>query len=182
MKVIVAEDDRTSRALLQGALLKLGYEVVEAINGAAAHEALERTSARIVVSDWVMPDIDGLELCHRVRARPAMPYVYFILLTGKMLGPERYAEAMDKGIDDFLTKPLNIDALRIRLRVAERIVQLTERVRTLEGIMPMCAHCRRIRDERGTYQSLEDFVSDTTSARFSHGICPECAQKHFPKS
>ena len=179
MKVLIAEDDRTSRALLQGSLLKLGYEVVETANGASAWDALGRTGARIIVSDWVMPDIDGLELCRRVRARKEAPYVYFILLTGKMLGADHYTKAMSEGVDDFLTKPLDFDALGIRLRVAERIVQLTERVRTLEGILPMCAYCRRIRDERGSYQSLEDFVSDKTPAQFSHGVCPECAKKHF---
>jgi len=179
MKVLIAEDDRTSRALLHGSLLKLGYEVVEAASGAAAWDALGRTGARIVVSDWVMPDIDGLDLCRRVRARKEAPYVYFILLTGKMLGADHYTKAMGEGVDDFLTKPLDFDALGIRLRVAERIVQLTERVRTLEGILPMCAYCRRIRDERGSYQSLEDFVSDRTPAQFSHGVCPECAKKHF---
>ena len=179
MKVLIAEDDRTSRALLQGSLLKLGYEVVETANGAAAWDALGRTGARIIVSDWVMPDIDGLELCRRARARKDAPYVYFILLTGKMLGADHYAKAMAEGVDDFLTKPLDFDALSIRLRVAERIVQLTARVRTLEGILPMCAYCRRIRDERGAYQSLEDFVSDKTPAQFSHGVCPECAKKHF---
>lgn len=179
MKILIAEDDRTSRTLLHGALLKLGYQVVEAENGAAAWAALGETGARIIVSDWVMPDIDGLELCRRVRARKEAAYAYFILLTGKMLGVDHYAKAMDEGVDDFLTKPLDLDALRIRLRVAERIVQLTERVRTLEGILPMCAYCRRIRDERGAYQSLEDFVSDKTPAQFSHGVCPECAKKHF---
>lgn len=179
MKVLIAEDDRTSRALLQGSLLKLGYDVVETVSGSSAWDALGQTGARIVVSDWVMPDIDGLELCRRVRARKDTPYVYFILLTGKMLGADHCAKAMKEGVDDFLTKPLDFDALRIRLNVAERIVQLTERVRTLEGILPMCAYCRRIRNERGSYQSLEDFVSDKTPTQFSHGICPECAKEHF---
>lgn len=179
MKVLIAEDDRTSRALLQGSLLKLGYEVVETASGDAAWDGLGRTNARIVVSDWVMPDFDGLELCRRVRARKGAPYVYFILLTGKMLGAGHYAKAMEEGVDDFLTKPLDVDALRIRLRVAERIVMLTERVQTLEGILPMCAYCRRIRDVRGAYQSLEDYVSDKTPTQFSHGVCPECAKKHF---
>ena len=179
MKVLVAEDDRTSRALLQGSLLKLGYNVVEAEDGASAWEALGRTGARIVVSDWVMPDTDGLELCRRVRARKDAPYVYFILLTGKMLGVDHYEKAMETGVDDFLTKPLDLDALRVRLRVAERIVALTERVATLEGILPMCAYCRRIRDERGAYHSLEDYVSDKTPAQFSHGVCPGCVKKHF---
>ena len=97
-----------------------------------------------------------------------------------MLGESHHAKAMNEGVDDFLTKPLDIDALRIRLRVAERIVLLTERVRSLEGILPMCAYCRRIRDERGKYQGLEEYVSAKTPAQFSHGVCPECAKKHFP--
>jgi DNA-binding response OmpR family regulator len=179
MKVLVAEDDRTSRALLHGSLLKLGYEVVEAADGVTAWEALSSCGARIVVSDWVMPDIDGLELCRRVRARKDAPYVYFILLSGKMLGEAHYLKAMDEGVDDFLAKPVDLDALRLRLRVARRIVVLNERVRTLEGILPMCAYCRRIRDEKGAYHSLEDFVSDKTPAQFSHGVCPECARRHF---
>ena len=179
MKVLVAEDDRTSRALIRGALAKLGYDVVEAANGQGAWEAISAIGVRIVVSDWVMPDIDGLELCRRVRARPDAPYCYFILLTGKMLGAGHYAKAMDEGVDDFLTKPLDFDALRMRLRVAERIVLLSERVRTLEGILPMCAYCRRIRDEKGGYHSLEDYVSARTPAQFSHGVCPSCAKKHF---
>ncbi len=180
MNVLVAEDDRTSRALLLGALRKIGYEVVEAGDGASAWDAFLKTGSRIVVSDWVMPDIDGLELCRRVRADPSRPYTYFILLSGQRIGDANYAKAMDEGVDDFLMKPIDVDTLRMRLRVAERIVGLNERVRTLEGILPMCAYCRRIRDEKGGYQNLEEYVSDRTTTRFSHGVCPECAKKHFP--
>ncbi|MDE2491989.1 MAG: response regulator [Elusimicrobia bacterium] len=180
MKVLVAEDDQTSLALLRGALRKLGYEVVESANGADAWRDLRRTGSRIVVSDWVMPDMDGLELCRRVRADPSRPYVYFILLSGQRIGDSNYAKAMDAGVDDFLLKPVDPDALRMRLRVGERIVGLNERVRVLEDILPMCAYCRRIRDEKGGYQNLEEYVSDRTATRFSHGVCPECAKKHFP--
>ena len=180
MKILIAEDDRTSRVLLHGALAKLGYEVIEAVDGASAWDALLHTGCRIIVSDWVMPDIDGLELCRRVRSDPKRPYVYFILLSGQRLGEDYYAKAMDEGVDDFLPKPLDVEALRMRLRVAERIIRLNERVRTLEGILPMCAYCRRIRDERGGYSSLENFVSKTTPTQFSHGVCPDCAKKHFP--
>lgn len=180
MNVLVVEDDATSRALLVGGLRKLGHEAVTAADGAEAWDLLLAGGPRVVVSDWMMPKLDGLELCRRVRERRGQPYVYFILLTGTMLGGDHHARAMEEGVDDFLTKPLDLEALRLRLRVAERIVTLTERVRTLEGILPMCAYCRRIRDEKGGYSSLEDFVSDKTPTQFSHGVCPECAKKHFP--
>ncbi len=181
MKVLIADDDATSRALLHGALLKLGYEVVEAASGEAAWDAALSTGARVVVSDWVMPDIDGLELCRRLRADPKRPYTYFILRSGERVGGPNHAMAMDQGVDDFLSKPIDVEVLRMRLRVGERIVRLNERVRTLEGILPVCAYCRRIRDEKNGYESLEEYVSDRTPARFSHGICPDCAKKHFPE-
>ncbi|MDX6769831.1 MAG: response regulator [Elusimicrobiota bacterium] len=180
MKVLVAEDDATSRTLLRASLAKLGHEVIEARDGEEAWDLLLTRGPRVVVSDWMMPKLDGLELCRRVRGRVDSPYVYFILLTGTMVGGGHHARAMEEGVDDFLVKPLDVEALRMRLRVAERIVSLTERVRTLEGILPMCAYCRRIRDEKGGYQSLEDFVSDKTPAQFSHGVCPDCAKRHFP--
>ena len=180
MKVLIVEDDATSRTLLRASLEKLGHTVLETQDGAEAWDLLLSQGPRVVVSDWMMPKLDGLELCKRVRARRDQPYVYFILLTGTMLGGGHHAKAMEEGVDDFLTKPLDTEALRLRLRVAERIVTLTERVRTLEGILPMCAYCRRIRDEKNRYQSLEDYVSDKTPAQFSHGVCPDCAKKHFP--
>lgn len=176
----MAEDDGTSRTLLRAALLKLGHEPIEAKDGAEAWELLVAEGPRVVVSDWMMPKLDGLELVRRVRARKEKPYVYFILLTGQMVGGGNHAHAMEEGVDDFLTKPLDVEALRLRLRVAERIVSLTERVRTLEGILPMCAYCRRIRDGQGVYSSLEDYVSAATPAQFSHGVCPDCAKRHFP--
>jgi CheY-like chemotaxis protein len=180
MKILIADDDATSRALLRGALKKLGYEVVDAACGEEAWDCLLKTGARVVVSDWVMPDIDGLELCRRVRADPKRPYTYFILLSGERVGDPNHEKAIDEGVDDFLQKPIDVDVLRMRLRVGERIVRLNERVRTLEGILPICAYCRRIRDENDGYESLEEYVSDRTPARFSHGICPDCARKHFP--
>ena len=177
---MIAEDDRTSRALLKGALVKLGYDVVEASSGVTAWEALRETGARIVISDWVMPDIDGLELCRRVRAEPDKPYVYFIMLSGQRLAADDVTKAMEGGVDDFLPKPVDPEKLRMRVSVAERIVRLTERVRTLEGFLPICSYCRRIRDEKGDYKSLEDLVSEKTPAEFTHGVCPDCANTRFP--
>lgn len=180
VKVLVADDDSTSRALLCAALRKLGYEVVEAKDGALAWDAFRDSGCRVLVSDWVMPGLDGLELCRRVRADPNRPYTYFILLSGERVGGDDFAKAMDEGVDDFLEKPIDVDALRTRLRVGERIVRLNERVRTLEGILPICAYCRRMRREDGGYEGLEEYVSEHTPARFSHGICPDCTKKHFP--
>jgi two-component system, cell cycle response regulator len=125
MKVLIAEDDRDSRELLSWLLEKLGYQVVATENGKQAWEAYRREKFRLVISDLLMPDVDGLELCRRIRTAKSPKYTYIILLTA-LIGKKDYLEGMDAGADDFVTKPFDPDELKARLRVAERIVALQE--------------------------------------------------------
>src|SRR5258708_139072 len=93
----------------------------------------------IVISDWIMPGMDGLELCRQIRSSSnSHDYVYFILQTAKA-GKSNYLEGMDAGADDYLTKPVDLDELRVRLKVAARILSLHSDVRALEAILPICA-------------------------------------------
>src|SRR5262245_28331684 len=117
MRVLIAEDDRDSRELLNWLLVKLGYEVVSAENGEQAWNAFRREHFRIVISDLLMPDMDGLELCRRIRSAKLQKYTYVILLTA-LIGKKDYLEGMDAGADDFVTKPFDPDELKARLRVA----------------------------------------------------------------
>src|SRR5215469_18483840 len=125
MKVLIAEDDRDSRELLSWLLEKLGYQVVATDNGKQAWEAFRREKFRLVISDLLMPDVDGLELCRRIRSMPASKYTYIILLTA-LIGKRDYLEGMEAGADDFITKPFDPDELKARLRVAERIISFQE--------------------------------------------------------
>jgi len=125
MKVLIAEDDRDSRELLSWLLEKLGYQVVATENGRQAWEVFRRERVRLVISDLLMPDVDGLELCRRIRASNERKYTYIILLTA-LIGKKDYLEAMEAGADDFVTKPFDPDELKARLRVAERIIALQE--------------------------------------------------------
>lgn len=173
MKILIAEDDPVSLKVLQYALEALGHEVIAAANGADAWEAFDRNPSRLVVSDWMMPGIDGLGLCQKVRARPETDYTYFMLLTAKA-GKDNHRTAMDAGVDDFLTKPLDRDELFIRLRVAARILDFTTQIRQLKSILPICMYCKKIRQDRNYWQQIEEYVHSHTGADFSHGICPEC--------
>jgi DNA-binding response OmpR family regulator len=125
MKVLIAEDDKDSRELLGWLLQKLGYQVVVTQNGKDAWEAYRKGRFRLVISDLLMPDVDGLELCRRIRAHQQSKYTYIILLTA-LIGKKDYLEGMEAGADDFMTKPFDPDELRARLRVAERILSLQE--------------------------------------------------------
>ncbi|MEO7414529.1 MAG: response regulator, partial [Opitutaceae bacterium] len=162
MKVLAVEDDAVARGVLRQALKKLGHEVVEATDGAAAWELLQREPVRVVVSDWMMPSIDGLELCRRIRARAGADYTYFILLTSNTANHENRREAGEAGVDDFLTKPLDFEELWTRLRVATRILRYATQVRQLEEMMPICSYCKKIRDDQNYWQQIEGYINQRT--------------------
>jgi DNA-binding response OmpR family regulator len=125
MKVLIAEDDRDSRELLSWLLQKLGYQVVATENGKEAWEAYRKGGFRLVISDLLMPDIDGLELCRRIRKHRQSKYTYIIVITA-LIGKKDYLEGMQAGADDFVTKPFDPDELKARLGVAGRILSFHE--------------------------------------------------------
>lgn len=174
MKILAVEDDSVARAVLRQALRRLEHDVVEAGDGESAWEILQREPVRVVVSDWMMPKSDGLDLCRRIRGRVGSEYIYFILLTSSGATAENQTKAADAGVDDFLTKPLDISELWMRLRVAQRILRYTTQVRQLEEMMPICSYCKKIRDDRNYWQQLESYIGERTGSDFSHSVCPDC--------
>ena len=177
VKILAVEDDAVARAVLRQALRRLGHEVIEAGDGEAAWELLQKEPVRVVVSDWLMPRTDGLDLCRRVRSWAGSEYVYFILLTGNDATEENRRAAGDAGVDDFLTKPLNFEELWTRLRVAERILRYATQVKQLEEMLPICSYCKKIRDDRNYWQQIEGYINERTGSEFSHSVCPDCYQK-----
>lgn len=174
VKILAVEDDAVARAVLHKALQRLHHEVVLANDGEEALRRLQDQPVRVVVSDWTMPGVDGLELCRRIRRRVDAEYVYFILVTARDATKENQEEAADAGVDDFLTKPLDVSELWTRLRVAERILRYTTQVRQLEELLPICSYCKKIRDDRNYWQQIEGYISERTGSDFSHSVCPDC--------
>ena len=125
MKVLVADDDPVSRRLLQNYLQKWGYEVTVAVNGAEAWQFFEQNVFPVVISDWMMPELDGPDLIRRIRSRSNANYVYTILLTARSQ-KEDLVEGMEAGADDFVSKPFDRDELHVRLRAGERIIKLEQ--------------------------------------------------------
>lgn len=177
MKILAVEDDAVARTILRQALRRLGHDVVEAGDGEQAWELLQSDPARVVVSDWMMPKLDGLELCRRIRHRTTADYIYFILLTGRDATNENQSAAADAGVDDFLTKPLDFSELWTRLRVAARILRYTTQVRQLEQMLPICSYCKKIRDDQNYWTQIESYISERTGSDFSHSVCPDCYQR-----
>ncbi len=174
MKILVADDDPVSVKVLEFTLAHYGHEVRVAETGVEAWEMFDADPVRVIVSDWMMPGMDGLELCQKVRGRVRTEYTYFILLTAIGTGREKLRLAMDAGIDDFMAKPLDREAIMMRLRVAERIIEFTTQIRQLKELIPICMYCKRVRDDSNYWQQVESYIHEHTGSNFSHGICPEC--------
>ncbi|MGI8459314.1 MAG: GGDEF domain-containing response regulator [Propionibacteriaceae bacterium] len=127
MRVLIADDDATSRLLLKAIAAKLGHECLTATNGSSAWELLSSGQIDVLLSDWMMPGVDGPELCRRVRTELSDRYIYIVLITG--LGhPERVLEGMSAGADDYLIKPVDPFVVQTRLVAAERVTLLHRQV------------------------------------------------------
>jgi two-component system, cell cycle response regulator len=124
VKILIAEDDPISRRLLDTILRKWGYEVVVAFDGGQAWEELQKDDApQLAILDWMMPEMDGVEVCSKVRERTGSPYVYILLLSAKSQR-EDLVKGMESGADDYITKPFDANELKVRLRAGRRILDL----------------------------------------------------------
>ena len=128
MPVLVAEDNPIFRSMLKSMLTKWGYDARVTRNGQEAWEAMQAADApRLAVLDWMMPNMDGVEVCRRIRAAAREAYVYVLLLTARTESQD-LVEGMEAGADDYLTKPFNAQELRVRLRAGRRILELQQQL------------------------------------------------------
>jgi CheY-like chemotaxis protein len=175
MKILIADDDKLNLKILTKLLTEQGHEPVGVFDGQEALLAFRKDHYPVVISDWIMPLMDGLDLCRTIRQMAREGYTYIILLTA-LDGKARYLEAMDAGVDDFIRKPLDPDELIARLKVSERILGLRGRVEQLEGLLSICAYCKKIRDDAGTWVEVDRYMANRTDLSFSHGVCMNCHQ------
>ena len=173
MRILVVEDDEEFRTSLVERLETLGHQVATAPDGSAGLDNFREGDFDVVVSDWLMPGLNGLELCRSIRQLARTRYPHLILLSA-MDRQGDYVQALDAGADDFLRKPVETAELAARLRVAERMLRMHTHIQRLEGILSMCASCKRIRGDAGKWVPIETHFSQHSDLRISHGLCPDC--------
>ena len=176
MKILVVEDDRVAGMVLVAALRSLGHEPLLAADGRAGWNQFLDTPMRVVISDWMMPGLDGLELCRRIREQGG-DYTYFIMLSSMATSGENLDQAITAGVDDFLAKPAKTGELKARLHVAERILSYATQVRQLQEIIPMCGYCKKMRDDKNYWSQVEEYLGKQTGTSISHGVCPDCYER-----
>lgn len=172
MKILVADDDPVIRMVLFGGLKAGGHEVVQCESGNQAWDILKRTPFPVVITDWSMPGLDGLELTQMIRRAPRDAYTFIIMLTGKTKR-EDYLTAVKAGVDAFLTKPFDGAILEGQVSIAARILGLEAHARKLEAIMTVCSYCKRVKHQ-GHWTGMEQYVAMEFKTLPSHTYCPSC--------
>jgi phosphoserine phosphatase RsbU/P len=191
MRALIADDDRIAMEILAHALQRMNIDVAVANDGGAAWDLLTAGDGpSLAIIDWMMPTVDGPELCRRIRQDAARAHMYVILLTGRDDRKDVVA-GLDAGADDYIVKPFDPDELRARVQVGIRVLTLQERladrvaelqdaltrVKRLQGLLPICSYCKRIRGDDQYWQQVDAYIVEHTDAQFTHGICPPCSKK-----
>jgi len=193
MRILVAEDDAVTRRILEATLRGLGWDVVTASDGNAAWKVFETMKGddapELAVLDWMMPGLEGIEICRRLRATPGFEFLYVILLTSRG-DKEDLAAGLAAGANDYITKPFDPVELEARVRVGERMVKLQTNLATrvteleealahvskLQGLLPICSYCKKVRNETNYWEQVDSYLSSHTGVKLTHGICPECLE------
>jgi DNA-binding response OmpR family regulator len=196
VKILVIEDDLVTNRMLGKNLTNLGFDVIAAFNGLQGWEAYCRQDVQIVITDWMMPEMNGLEVIKKIRERDEKSFCYIILLTAKNKTND-VIEGIASGADEYIIKPFDKEELAVRVRAGQRIVELQQelletnkeqkeliigledalsQIRQLSGLLPICSYCKKIRDDNGYWNQLEVYIRDHSETEFTHGICPECSK------
>jgi phosphoserine phosphatase RsbU/P len=201
MSIPIVDDTPETLKMLQVILESAGYEQI--LLAGSAQEAFQHlgmgdrsedaADVELVFMDVVMPEMDGVEACRRIKAADRFRDLPVIMVTAKTEAGFLDA-AFAAGAHDYITKPVNRLELLTRMRSALRLKREIERrkarekeleqalgeIKVLRGLLPICSHCKKIRDEKGKWHPVEGYIRDHSNADFSHGICPECLNKYYP--
>ena len=187
MRILIADDDAVSRRILEAVVCEDGHEVTLAHDGQEAWTLAQASTFDMVISDWVMPEMDGLELCRRLRAQTDVPFCHVMLVTTRGAS-EDIVRGIMAGANDFMTKPCDRAVLRARLHAAERVVRLERtlaarvaeleaalhEVATLRQLLPICMYCKSIRNDEQAWADIEEYFREHAQTDFTHSICPTC--------
>lgn len=169
--ILIVDDEPKNIQLLGNLLEENNYDTEFALSGKEALEWLESKPFDLVLLDIMMPGMDGYAVCREIKSRLTVKHVPVIFLTAKT-GTDDIVKGFEVGGSDYVTKPFRVPELLARIK---KEVEL----KTLRGLIPICANCKSIRDDKGTWNEIEAYVQSHSLALFSHGICPKCADKLY---
>lgn len=186
-RVMIVEDQPENISILVE-LLRDDYQLMPLTSGEAALKRLGQSPLPdLVLLDIVMPGLDGYEVCARIKKAPATAGIPVIFITAVSEAMDD-ANAFKLGAVDYITKPFNPLTVKARVKTHVKLSQTLidlqnalNEIQTLNGLIPICASCKKIRDDEGYWEEVETYISERSGATFSHGICPNCQSELYPK-
>ncbi len=199
--LVLLVDDNPRNIQLLGNLLNEYYKTAVALSGFEALAFVRKNRPDLILLDIMMPEMDGFEVCKELKKDTELKEIPVIFLTAKT-DSETVVKGFKIGAKDYITKPFNHDELLARvkthldLKIAsdnqnrllsqkeQLIVKLQKafkEIKTLKEFIPICSFCKKIRNDEQYWEGIEEYISKRTDSRFSHGICPDCARKHYPE-
>lgn len=191
--ILIIDDSPTNLKILLKYLRSSGFEIRMAENGEAGLAQVKLLKPDIILLDVMMPGIDGFETCQRLKESEETKDIPVIFMTS-------LAEVSDKlkgfkvGAVDYITKPFrqeevlarvntHLTILRQRNQILlqkQELEKVLAEIKVLKGLLPICSHCKKIRDDKGSWEAIEVYIRNHSDAKFSHGICPSCAKELYP--
>ncbi len=191
-KIVIAEDDDAIAHMVNMALGDAGYLCLRARDGQEAVNLVRTHTPDLLVLDVMMPRMDGIEVTQRLRKDVLLSKTPIMMLTA-LSDVDNKVKGFEAGADDYIIKPVDPAELRARVQVGARVVELhaalarrveelqdaLSHIRTLQGLLPICLHCHRIRTDEESWQRLESYIEEHSEAAFSHSLCPECLERYY---
>ncbi len=177
--ILVVDDSPLNLKLLSTVLEGQGYDVAMVQNGKDAFLYLESEKPDLILLDIMMPEMDGYEVCLELKKKPDLKWIPVIFLTAKT-EIEDIVKGFESGGVDYITKPFNSHELLARVKTHIQLKNAREEILRLRGMIPMCANCKKIRDDKGFWNHVEQYIEERSEVQISHGICPECIEELYP--
>ncbi|MCP4350306.1 MAG: response regulator [Desulfobacterales bacterium] len=169
--ILIVDDNPQNLQFLGSLLADKGYEPAVALNGVKALDFIDRKKPDLILLDIMMPEMDGYEVCRRLKANIYTKHVPVIFLTAKT-GTDDIIKGFEAGGVDYVTKPFNQAELLARIKTHVEM-------KILKGLIPICSHCKKVRDDEGYWRQIEGYIRKHSGSEFSHGICPICADELY---
>ena len=194
IQILIVDDDPEVLFATARIVKADGYPVLTAASGEECLKLAGEQKPDLILMDVVLPDINGVELCRRIKSDPELKSIFVVLISGAKISSDEQADGLDDGADGYITRPISNKELRARVNAMVRILK-TERerdqviaelqaalskVKQLSGMLPICSHCKKIRDDKGYWKQIESYIQTHSETEFSHSICPVCAKTYYP--
>jgi len=191
--VLIVDDEPTNIEILNRAL-GTDYEILAVTSGKEALEIAAHQSPDLIVLDIIMPVMSGYEVLQNLKQSASLKEIPVVFITA-LDREDRETRGLELGAVDYITKPFNPAVVKLRVKtqlqlklqrdaLTLRNIELQEalaKIKTLSGFIPICASCKKIRDDRGYWNQLENYIREHSDADFTHGYCPDCMKKLFPE-